>query len=191
MTKFIKIQVALRLLAAFALVSIAENSLASGKYDGGWLTKLSCDAHGETPAYSWQFVSTIKDNNFHGQHSVDGAPGYLVIEGKLADDGSAKLTAKGKVTNSHAHGVFAMKGDNYGYNIKAQFDDAKGTGTRDEGAGILGRPCAFEFVKQDANGDPKPMDSKGRTLDSNGRPLDSDTKPADATANPQHYSAGS
>jgi hypothetical protein len=41
-----------------------------------------------------------------------------------------------------------MKGDNYSYNIKAQFDDAKGTGTRDEGAGILGRSCTFEFVKQ-------------------------------------------
>jgi hypothetical protein len=63
-------------------------------------------------------------------------------------DGSAKLSAKGKVTQNHAHGVFAMKGDNYSYNIKAQFDDAKGTGIRDEGAGILGRSCTFEFVKQ-------------------------------------------
>ena len=80
-----------------------------------------------------------------------------MIEGKIADDGSAKLTAKGKVTQNHAHGVFAMKGDNYGYNIKAQFDDAKGTGTRDEGAGILGRACTFEFVKQpDANPDANP-----------------------------------
>ncbi len=41
-----------------------------------------------------------------------------------------------------------MKGDNYSYTIKAQFTDTKGTGTRDEGAGILGRPCTFEFVKQ-------------------------------------------
>jgi hypothetical protein len=41
-----------------------------------------------------------------------------------------------------------MKGDNYSYDIKAQFEDTKGTGTRNEGAGILGRSCTFEFVKQ-------------------------------------------
>jgi hypothetical protein len=41
-----------------------------------------------------------------------------------------------------------MKGNNYSYNIKAQFTDTKGTGTRDEGAGVLGRPCTFDFTKQ-------------------------------------------
>jgi hypothetical protein len=66
----------------------------------------------------------------------------------IADDGSAKLEAKGHVTQNHAHGVFAMKGNTYSYNIKAHFDETKGTGTRDEGAGILGRPCTFEFAKQ-------------------------------------------
>jgi hypothetical protein len=94
------------------------------------------------------FPSTIKDGNFHGQHGEEGGPGYLVIEGKIADDGSAKLSAKGTVTQNHAHGVFAMKGNNYSYNIKAQFEATKGSGSRDEGAGILGRACTFEFVKQ-------------------------------------------
>ncbi len=41
-----------------------------------------------------------------------------------------------------------MKGNNYGYDIKAHFDETKGAGTRNEGAGVLGRPCSFEFVKQ-------------------------------------------
>jgi len=41
-----------------------------------------------------------------------------------------------------------MKGNNYSYNIKAHFDEAKGSGTRDEGAGILGRSCTFDFEKQ-------------------------------------------
>jgi hypothetical protein len=122
--------------------------VAAGRHDGNYVTKLACEAHGETPAYKWEFPSEVKDSNFHGQHGEQDGPGYLVIEGKIADDGSAKLSAKGKVTQNHAHGVFAMKGDNYSYNIKAQFDDAKGTGTRDEGAGILGRACNFEFAKQ-------------------------------------------
>jgi hypothetical protein len=138
--------VGLAVISALALCPVA--TAAGGRYDGNYTTKLACEAHGETPAYKWEFPSEVKDSNFHGQHGEENGPGYLVIEGKIADDGSAKLSAKGKVTQNHAHGVFAMKGDNYSYNIRAQFDDAKGTGTRDEGAGILGRACTFEFVKQ-------------------------------------------
>ncbi len=139
-------------------------AVAGGKYDGNWLTKLASEAHGQTPAYKWEFPSVIKDNNFHGQHSEEGSPGYLVIDGKIADDGSAKLAAKGTVKENHAHGVFAMKGNNYSYNIKAQFEDTKGTGTRDEGAGILGRSCTFEFLKQpDATPDANPAPSPAAT----------------------------
>jgi hypothetical protein len=137
----------MRLAVICALLLLPGASIAGGRYDGDWVTHLACEAHGETPAYKFLFPSTIKDGNFHGQHGEEGGPGYLVIDGKIADDG-AKLTAKGKVTQNHAHGVFAMKGDNYSYDIKAQFEDAKGTGTRNEGAGILGRSCTFEFVKQ-------------------------------------------
>ena len=72
----------------------------------------------------------------------EGAAGYLVIDGKINDDGTAKLEAKGTVTHNNAHGIFAMKGNNYNYNIKAQFDDTKGTGQRDAGAGVLGRDCS-------------------------------------------------
>jgi len=141
---------AMRLAVVCALLILPGASIAGGRYDGDWVTHLACEAHGETPAYKFMFPSTIKDGNFHGQHGEEGGPGYLVIDGKIADDGSAKLTAKGKVTQNHAHGVFAMKGDNYSYDIKAQFEDTKGTGTRNEGAGVLGRPCTFEFVKQPA-----------------------------------------
>jgi hypothetical protein len=127
---------------------LAGGVAAGGRFDGNWTTHLACEAHGETPAYKWEFPSVIKDNSFHGVHGEPGGPGYLVIDGPIADDGSAKLSAKGTVTQSHAHGVFAVKGNNYSYNIKAQFSDTKGTGTRDEGVGILGRSCTFEFVKQ-------------------------------------------
>src|SRR6202050_5185680 len=136
---------AMRVAVICALLLLPGASIAGGRYDGDWVTHLACEAHGETPAYKFMFPSTIKDLNFHGQHGQEGGPGYLVIDGKIEDDGSAKLVAKGKVTNSHAHGVFAIHGDNYGYNIKAQFDDKGGTGKRDEGAGVLGRPCSFDF----------------------------------------------
>jgi hypothetical protein len=166
-----------RLIAVCAPMLLPGASVALGqtpapaappaaRFDGNWTTHLACEAHGETPAYKWEFPSTIKDSNFHGQHGEEGGPGYLVIDGKIAEDGSAKLAAKGKVTNNHAHGVFAMKGDNYGYNIQAQFEDSKGTGSRDEGAGILGRACTFEFVKRadataQATPAPNPASSPG------------------------------
>ena len=80
-----------------------------------------------------------------------GEPGYLLIEGKIAEDGSAKLSANGIVASrKYARGVFAHKGEDYSYNIKAQFKETEGTGTRNEGLGIVGRPCTFDFVKQQA-----------------------------------------
>jgi hypothetical protein len=149
-------------MAVCALTLVAGIAIAGGKYDVNWLTKMSCEAHGETPAYSWQFPSTIDGGNYHGQHSAPGETGYLVVDGKIADDGSAKLSAKGVVTRNYAHGIFAMKGNDYSYTIKAQFVDKAGTGTRNEGAGILGRPCTFEFTKQDPAATPDP----------NAKPLD-------------------
>jgi hypothetical protein len=131
-----------------AMLLLPAASIAGPKFDGNWTTHLACEAHGQTPAYKWEFPSTVKDGMFHGQHGDEGGPGYLVIEGKIADDGTSKLEAKGTVSQSNAHGVFAMKGNNYSYKIKAQFTDVKGTGSRDEGAGVLGRNCTFEFTKQ-------------------------------------------
>jgi hypothetical protein len=158
--RFMQIRKAIGLTAFCAVILLPTAFAAGGKFDGNWTTHLACEAHGETPAYKWEFPSEIKDNNFHGVHGEQGGPGYLVIEGKISDDGSAKLAAKGTVTQNHAHGVFAMKGNNYSYNIKAQFSDAKGTGTRDEGAGILGRSCTFEFVKRT---DEKPAETNPAT----------------------------
>jgi hypothetical protein len=134
-------------ICGFALV--ARAGTAGSKFEGNWNTKMSCDAHGEMPAYSWDFPSTIKDGVYHGQHSEEGSPGYLVVDGgPIGDDGNVKLSAKGKVQHSQAHGVFAIKGNNYSYNIDAHFEGDKGTGTREKGAGVLGRPCTFEFTRQ-------------------------------------------
>ncbi|MGA3027650.1 MAG: hypothetical protein ABSF98_23065 [Bryobacteraceae bacterium] len=91
----------------------------------------------------------IQNSNFHGEHGTAGEPGYLLIEGKIAGDGSARLSATGVVASrKYARGVLAHKGEEYGYNIKAQFQDTEGTGTRDTGLGVVGRPCTFDFVKQ-------------------------------------------
>ena len=90
-----------------------------------------------------------KDSNFHGQHGEEDGPGYLVIDGPINPDGSAKLHAKGTVQAGKAGIVTEMKGNKYDYYIEAKFTDTSGTGKRDEGAGILGRPCTFRVHQAD------------------------------------------
>jgi len=152
----------LRLAAALTIGSIAcaqstssapptagAGDQSSPRFDGKWLTKLSCPAKGNTEGYTWQFASAIQNSNFRGEHGTAGEPGYLLIEGKIAEDGSAKLTATGIVASrTYARGVLAHKGEEYSYNIKAKFQDKEGSGTRDVGLGIVGRPCTFDFTKQ-------------------------------------------
>jgi hypothetical protein len=119
------------------------------RFDGKWLTKMSCPAKGNTEGYTWQFPGAVDNGNFRGEHGTAGEPGYLLIEGKIAPDGNAKLSANGIVASrQYARGILAHKGAEYSYNIKAQFTDSEGTGTRDAGMGIVGRPCTFDFTKQ-------------------------------------------
>jgi hypothetical protein len=144
-------------LVIFAPAPVLFAQATGGRFDGHWTTHLACEARGETPAYKFASPGVIKDSKFHGVHRQEGGPGSLVLDGSIAEDGGARLKATGTVTQSHAHGVFAIKGNHYDYNIKAQFTGTKGTGRRDEGVGILGRPCTFEFDKQtDAAAAPPP-----------------------------------
>lgn len=122
---------------------------AGERFDGKWLTKMTCPPKGGTQGYTWEFPSAITDSNFHGEHGTAGQPGYLLIEGKIKDDGTAKLSANGLVASrKYATGIFTTKGEEYSYDVKAQFQDAQGTGTKSKGLGIEGRTCTFDFVKQ-------------------------------------------
>jgi hypothetical protein len=127
---------------------------AGGPFDGTWTTNMSCDASSRMPAYTWTFVSTITDSDFHGQHGEEGGPGYMVMDGKIGPDGSAKLHAKGTVQAGKAGFVTQLKGNKYDYYVEAKFTGTTGTGKRDEGAGLLGRPCSFQFTKQTDTGTP-------------------------------------
>ncbi len=141
------------LLAVCAPLALLAQA-AGGRFDGNWSTNMSCEASTHMPAYTWTFQSVIKAGNYHGQHGEEGGPGYLVVDGPINADGSAKLHAKGTVQAGKAGLVTQLKGNKYDYNIEAKFSDTSGTGKRDEGAGILGRPCSFEFTKQADSGTP-------------------------------------
>jgi hypothetical protein len=144
-----KVGFVLAVLILLGSSDAVAQSTAGERFDGNWLTKLTCPPKGSTDGYTWQFSSVIQNSSFHGEHGTAGEPGYLLIEGKIAEDGKGKLSANGVVASrQYARGVFAHKGGDYSYNIKAQFNETEGTGTRDEGLGIVGRPCTFEFAKQ-------------------------------------------
>jgi hypothetical protein len=135
------------LVMAFAPI-LAGAQAPAGHFDGTWTTTMACDASEHMQAYKWTFVSTIANGSFHGQHGEEGGPGYLVVDGPINADGSTKLHAKGTVQSGKAGIVTQLKGNKYDYYIEAKFGDTTGTGKRDEGAGILGRSCSFDFTKQ-------------------------------------------
>ncbi|MGB9234090.1 MAG: hypothetical protein WCC04_06720 [Terriglobales bacterium] len=145
MRKLVLVLAALILLGSYA----TTQSAAGDRFDGKWLTKLTCPPKGNTEGYTWQFPSVIQNGSYRGEHGTPGEGGYLLIEGKIKEDGKAKLSANGVVASrKYARGVLAHQGEEYSYNIKAQFKETDGTGARDEGLGIVGRACTFEFTKQ-------------------------------------------
>jgi hypothetical protein len=117
-------------------------------FNGKWLTKLTCPPKGSTEGYTWHFVSVIQNNNLRGEHGTAGEAGYYLLEDKLAADGNTKLAAGIVVSRKYASGVFAHKGEEYNYDVKAHFSETEGTGTKNEGLGIVGRTCTFDFVRQ-------------------------------------------
>jgi hypothetical protein len=138
-----------RLLTVSTLLLLPGILIAGERFDGNWLTTLTCPAKGNTEGYTWKIPSVIQNGNFRGEHGTAGQPGYLLIAGPIADNGTAKLSANGIVASrKYARGVFAHQGEDYSYDIKAQFKETVGTGTKSEGLGIVGRACTLDFVKQ-------------------------------------------
>jgi len=127
---------------------LAGGQAAGTHFDGTWTTTMGCEASEHMPAYKWTFVSTITNGAYHGQHGEEGGPGYMVMDGPIHADGSARLHAKGTVQAGKAGLVTQLKGNKYDYYVDAKFTDASGTGSREVGAGILGRACSFQFTKQ-------------------------------------------
>ena len=138
-----------RLTLVCALGLLPGLLMAGDRFDGKWLTTLTCPAKGSTEGYTWKIPSVVTAGMFRGERGDAGEPGYLLIEGKIADDGAAKLSANGIVASrTYARGLLAHKGEDYSYDIKAQFKETEGTGTKSAGLGIVGRACDLQFVKQ-------------------------------------------
>jgi hypothetical protein len=135
-------------IAASAVVVLVLSGILCAndaqKFDGKWLTTVSCANYRDALGFSYQFVSVVKDGVFRGVHGTEGEPGSLVIDGKIPEDGKASLYAKGRTgSKEYVPGRDTPKGTEFGYNIDAQFDGTSGSGTR-----VEGRPCTLKFAKQ-------------------------------------------
>ncbi len=114
------------------------------RFDGKWQTTVSCEPSRGALGFSYQFISEVKDGKFHGLRGKEGEPSSLLIEGTIREDGTAELYAAGKTgSKEFVPGTDTPRGTDFGYHIRAHFDERHGTGTR-----VEGRACTLEFVKQ-------------------------------------------
>jgi len=127
---------------ALLLLGTAWTADADRHFDGTWDTILSCVNSNGALGYSFQFPSTVKEGVLHGEKGTRGQPGWLQIDGKILQDGSANLYAAGLVGAAPFAVGQRPAGTEYGYHIDAKFSDTSGKGAR-----VEGRPCTVTFTK--------------------------------------------
>jgi hypothetical protein len=117
--------------------------LDSRRFDGTWVSNVSCPAAAGAQGYAYQFLAHVKDGMFHGQYGTEGKPGWTTFDGKIQPDGAADIYVKG-LTNQSAFTVGNVSpGSNFNYHIMSRFEGSNGTGSR-----VELRPCNFTFVKK-------------------------------------------
>ena len=132
------------LLIAIGLMVLPRLSLGEERFDGKWLTTVSCQGARDALGYSFRFVSEVRDGKFRGLHGTEGKPSSLLIEGTVSADGTGKLYATGWTgSKEYVPGRDTPRGTEYSYSIDAHFNGAAGTGTR-----LEGRPCSLQFEKK-------------------------------------------
>lgn len=113
---------------------------ARGRFDGEWDTILSCPNSNGALGYSFKFVSTVKNGLLHGEKGRRNEAGWLQLDGKILDDGSADLYVDGLVGAAPYAVGQRPAGSKYGYHVTSRFTDQAGSGTR-----VEGRPCTVTF----------------------------------------------
>jgi len=133
------------LIAAVMLLPSASmaNEGANARFDGKWDTSLNCTPFQDAQGFTWRFMSEVKNGHLVGHFSTDGQPASIRIEGQLADDGTGTLHATGRTGMPQYANGSPQRGSNIVYDIRAEFHEGHGNGTR-----LEGRPCTYEFERQ-------------------------------------------
>ena len=138
-----------RLLIVSALLFVPGIMIAAERFDGTWKTRITCPGKTNNDGYTWGLSSVVENGTLRGSMGNRGLPGWFLLEGKIASDGSAVLLGSGIVNQKQfALGFLGHKGEPYSAEIKAKFRDTEGSGSTNQGLGLPSGPCAVEFVKE-------------------------------------------
>jgi hypothetical protein len=131
--------------AALMLSAPLTVRAAPTPFDGAWNVTLRCPPHNDdddTRGYTHRFPVQVVDGELRGTHGAEGEPGWHLLVGRIASDGSAKLRLDGVVNNPDYAINKAQRGKTYSYRVRAQFTESSGSGER-----LTGRVCEFRFVR--------------------------------------------
>lgn len=116
------------------------------RYDGSWEVAIECPpllTGTRAKGYAYRLPAVVKDGRFSAARLAEDAPAMLRIEGTIAPDGQAQLTARARTGPAEYSVKAAVPGTPYSYGIAATFEPARGTGRR-----VEGRACSFTFTRQ-------------------------------------------
>lgn len=136
-----------RLLFCVALLAAVPGAFAepATKFDGAWKVTLTCPAHSgddDAKGYTHRFPGEVTKGELRAVHGAEGEPGWHLLTGTIAEDGSAALRLEGVVNNAAYAINGAQKGKAYKYRVRARFEAASGSGER-----LTGRACHFDFAR--------------------------------------------
>ncbi|MCE9658464.1 MAG: hypothetical protein K8R60_07885 [Burkholderiales bacterium] len=138
--RLLHLVVAVACAAAPALAAAQASS-----FDGAWHVTLTCPPHNaedDAKGYTHRFAGQVVDGQMRAVHGKEGEPGWHLVTGRIAADGSATLQVDGIVNNEKYAINNAQRGKAYKYKVKAQFEAKSGSGER-----LTGRVCHFSFAR--------------------------------------------
>jgi hypothetical protein len=139
-----RLRIALAFAAALGAPALA-GAQAPATFDGAWNVTLACPPHSgddDAKGYTHRFPGQVTNGEMRAVHGSEGEPGWHLVTGRIAADGSATLQVDGVVNNEKYAINHAQRGKAYKYKVKAQFDAAQGSGER-----LTGRACHFTFTR--------------------------------------------
>jgi tetratricopeptide (TPR) repeat protein len=118
------------------------------QFDGTWSMTQVCPPVGETLGYTTSLMVQVAGGAFHGEYGVQGQPGSLSLDGKIADDGTVSIKVSGLIGDDKSRTAGnAPPGSRYGYDVAGHVSASSGTGKRNSA-----RHCDWTFVRQEAGG---------------------------------------
>ena len=132
-------------LAAVALAGPALAGAQATSFDGAWNVTLACPPHSgddDAKGYTHRFPGEVTNGQMRAVHGAEGEPGWHLVTGRIAPDGSATLQVDGVVNNEKYAINNAQRGKAYKYKVKARFEGTQGSGER-----LTGRVCHFTFSR--------------------------------------------